>query len=69
MSVEIEGEQLTDGTVERCILLNFGPDDQSIEITEQAWGALELELDADAARRLAAALAEAADEVERLARP
>ena len=62
------GQQLTDGTVERCILLDFGPDDQDIELTEKAWVALELELSADAARRLAAALAEAADEVERLRR-
>ena len=52
------------GTVERCVLLNHGPDDQSIEVTEKAWELLELELHADAARRFAVALAEAADEME-----
>ncbi|HTH89375.1 hypothetical protein, partial [Mycobacterium sp.] len=64
------GIQATNGYVARVITVDYGPDDQTIELTEKAWDDLdigELEMSPDAARRLAAALAEAADEVEKLA--
>jgi len=70
MWVEIEGIQATNGYVARVITVDYGPDDQTIELTEKAWDDLdigELEMSPDAARRLPAALAEARDGVEKLA--
>lgn len=65
-SVEIYGEQGIDGTVTRVVTLDHGPTDQSLEITEESWEGMDLELSANTARRLADALTAAADEIDKL---
>ena len=65
--VEIWGQQFTDGTISRAVTLDYRTEDPSV--TEKAWDSIALgdfNLSPDAARRLAAALIAAADEIDKL---